>query len=51
VKQGMEDSIQAAMTVKAVVDKAIQAAPEAALAWVGVCLALEVGTTVTETSI
>jgi hypothetical protein len=43
VKQGMEDGIQAAMAVKQVVDKAIQAAPEAALAWVGVCFALEVG--------
>ncbi|ERF68387.1 hypothetical protein EPUS_06803 [Endocarpon pusillum Z07020] len=42
VKQGMEDGIQAAMAVKEVVDKAIKAAPEAALAWVGVCLALEI---------
>jgi hypothetical protein len=32
VKQGIEDGIQAAMAVKVVVDKAIQAAPEAALA-------------------
>lgn len=51
VKQGMEDGIQAAMAVKEVVDKAIQAAPEAALAWVGVCFALEVGPAVIETSI
>jgi hypothetical protein len=28
--------------VKEVVDKAIQASPEAAVAWVGVCFALEV---------
>jgi hypothetical protein len=48
VKQGMEDGIQAAMAVKAVVDKAIQASPEAAVAWVGVCFALEVCSTVTE---
>lgn len=51
VKQGMEDGIQAAMAVKEVVDKAIQAAPEAALAWVGVCFALEVSPTLIETSI
>jgi hypothetical protein len=42
VKQGVGDSIQAAMAVKEVVDKAIQASPEAAVAWVGVCFALEV---------
>ncbi|KAF2460807.1 hypothetical protein BDY21DRAFT_383665 [Lineolata rhizophorae] len=42
VKQGMEDGIQAAMAVKDVVDKAIQASPEAAVAWVGVCFALEI---------
>jgi hypothetical protein len=42
-KQGIGDGIQAAMVVKEVVDKAIQASPEAAVAWVGVCFALEVG--------
>ncbi|KAH9205198.1 NACHT domain-containing protein [Leptodontidium sp. 2 PMI_412] len=42
VKQGIQDGIQAAMAVKEVVDRAIQAAPEAALAWVGVCFALEI---------
>ncbi|KAK7178050.1 beta transducin-like protein HET-D2Y [Paraphaeosphaeria sporulosa] len=42
VKQGMEDGIQAAMAVKEVVEKAIQASPEAAVAWVGVCFALEI---------
>jgi hypothetical protein len=42
VKQGVGDGIQAAMAVKEVVDKAIQASPEAAVAWVGVCFALEV---------
>lgn len=43
VKRGMEDGIQAAMAVKEIVDRAVQASPEAALAWVGVCFALEVG--------
>ncbi|KAH7111793.1 hypothetical protein B0J11DRAFT_447333, partial [Dendryphion nanum] len=42
VKQGMEGSLQAALAVKEVVDKAIQASPEAAVAWVGVCFALEI---------
>jgi hypothetical protein len=42
VKQGMEDGIQAAIAVKEVVDRAVQASPEAALVWVGVCFALEV---------
>jgi hypothetical protein len=42
VKQGVGDGIQAAMAIKEVVDKAIQASPEAAVAWVGVCFALEV---------
>ncbi|KAF2183979.1 NACHT-domain-containing protein, partial [Zopfia rhizophila CBS 207.26] len=42
VKRGMEDGIQAAMAVKEVVDRAVQAAPEAALVWVGVCFALEI---------
>jgi hypothetical protein len=42
VKQGIGDGIQAAMAIKEVVDKAIQASPEAAVAWVGVCFALEV---------
>jgi hypothetical protein len=41
-KQEIGDGIQAAMVVKEMVDKAIQASPEAAVAWVGVCFALEV---------
>jgi len=45
VKRGVEDGIQVVMTVKEVVDKAVQAAPEAAIAWVGVCFALEVSPT------
>jgi hypothetical protein len=50
-KQGMEDGIQAAMAVKEVVNKAIQASPEAAVAWVGVCFALEVCAAVIETTV
>ncbi|KAB2569004.1 Vegetative incompatibility protein HET-E-1 [Lasiodiplodia theobromae] len=42
VKQGMEDCIQGVMAVKEVVDKAVQAVPQAALVWVGVCFALEI---------
>lgn len=42
MKQGMEDGIRAAMAIKEVVDKAVQASPEAAIAWVGVCFILEV---------
>lgn len=51
VKQDMEEGIQAAMAVKEVVDKAIQASPEAAIAWVGVCFALEVCAAVTDTTV
>jgi hypothetical protein len=49
VRQGVGDGIQAALSVKEVVDKAIQASPEAAIAWVGVCFALEVWLPVNET--
>jgi hypothetical protein len=49
VKQGMEEGIKAVMAVKQIVDRAIQASPEAAIAWVGVCFGLEVCTAVTET--
>lgn len=42
VKQGIEDRMQAVHSVKNMIDKAVKAAPEAALAWVGVCFALEV---------
>ena len=34
--------MQAVHSVKGIIDKAVKAAPEAALAWVGVCFALEV---------
>ena len=42
IKQGIDDSLQALQAVREVVDKAVQSAPEAAVAWVGVCLGLEV---------
>ena len=35
-------SLRHVQAVRGIVDKAIQAAPEAAVAWVGVCLGLEV---------
>lgn len=41
-KRGMEESIQSVMAVKDCVDKAVHASPEAAIPWVGVCIALEV---------
>ncbi|KAH7119296.1 hypothetical protein EDB81DRAFT_914984 [Dactylonectria macrodidyma] len=46
IKQGIEDGLQAISAVRGIVDKAVQAAPEAAIAWVGVCLGLEVGSAV-----
>lgn len=42
VMQRIDDGLQVAYSVKGIADKAVQAAPEAALAWVGVCFALEV---------
>ncbi|KAK2469157.1 hypothetical protein H9L39_19255 [Fusarium oxysporum f. sp. albedinis] len=42
IKRGIDDGLQAMEAVKGIVDKAIQAAPEAAIAWVGVCLGLEI---------
>lgn len=36
------DGLQTVMTVKGLVSNAVQAAPAAAIAWVGVCFALEV---------
>jgi hypothetical protein len=41
-KSGIDDNIQTFMVVKESVDKAIHASPEAAVPWVGVCIALEV---------
>lgn len=43
VKRGIDDGLQAVHAVKGAIDKAVQAAPEAAIAWVGVCFGLEVG--------
>ncbi|KAF9775895.1 hypothetical protein IL306_005973 [Fusarium sp. DS 682] len=50
IKRGIDEGLQAVQAVRGIVDKAIQAAPEAAIAWVGVCLGLEVSfrTPVTE---
>lgn len=42
VKQGIEGGFQTASIMKGIVDKAVQASPEASVAWVGVCLALDV---------
>lgn len=42
IKQGIDEGLQAVQAVRGIVDKAVQAAPEAAVAWVGVCLGLEV---------
>jgi hypothetical protein len=42
VKQCIDDGMQAVMAVKDVMDRAVLASPEAAVAWVGVCFALEV---------
>jgi hypothetical protein len=46
-KQKIGDGLQAAMRVKEIIDKAVQASPEAAIAWVSVCFALEVCVTAT----
>ncbi|KAH7146737.1 hypothetical protein B0J13DRAFT_473574, partial [Dactylonectria estremocensis] len=42
VKRGIDDGLQAVHAVKGAIDKAVQAAPEAAIAWVGVCFGLEI---------
>ncbi|RFN45007.1 nwd1 protein [Fusarium flagelliforme] len=42
IKRGIDEGLQAVQAVRGIVDKAIQAAPEAAVAWVGVCLGLEI---------
>jgi hypothetical protein len=41
-KQRAGDGMQAVLMLKEIVGKAVQALPEAAFAWVGVCFALEV---------
>ncbi|KPA36057.1 nwd1 protein [Fusarium langsethiae] len=42
VKRGIDEVLEVVQPVRGIVDKAIQAAPEAAIAWVGVCLGLEI---------
>ncbi|KEY71668.1 hypothetical protein S7711_09702, partial [Stachybotrys chartarum IBT 7711] len=42
VKQGIDEGLQVWKTVKGTVDKAVQMTPEAAVAWAGVCLGLEI---------
>ncbi|KAM0273519.1 hypothetical protein ACHAQH_008315 [Verticillium albo-atrum] len=44
VKQQIGDAIQTVGVARGLVDKAVQASPEAAIAWVGVSFALEPGT-------
>jgi hypothetical protein len=46
-KQKIGDGLQAGMRVKEIIDRAVQASPEAAIAWVSVCFALEVCVTAT----
>ncbi|RSL86770.1 hypothetical protein CDV31_016354 [Fusarium ambrosium] len=42
IKRGIDEGLQVVKEVKGMVNKAVQAAPEAAVAWVGVCLGLEI---------
>lgn len=42
VKQGIEDGMQVVHSLGGIIDKAVKAAPEAALAWVGLCFVVEV---------
>ncbi|KAH7115497.1 NACHT domain-containing protein [Dactylonectria estremocensis] len=42
IKRGIDEGLQAVQAVRGIVDKAVQAAPEAAVAWVVVCLGLEI---------
>jgi hypothetical protein len=51
VKQGIEGSLQATEVIRDVVSKAVQASPQAAVAWVGVCFALEVCSAATNQTI
>jgi hypothetical protein len=45
IKRRIDDGLQSVYVVKGIIDKAVQVAPEAAVAWVGVCFGLEVGST------
>lgn len=41
-KQGIDDSLQSVRAIRGVMDRAVHAAPEAAVVWATVCLGLEV---------
>jgi len=45
VQQGANDALQVIRAANGIITSALQAAPQAALAWTGICLALEVGST------
>lgn len=49
MKQDIENGTRVAMVFKEVVDKAVEPSREAALAWVGVCIGVQVRTDVIET--
>jgi len=42
IKQGIDDVLQAVHAVRGIMDRAVHAAPEAAVAWATVCLGLEI---------
>jgi hypothetical protein len=42
IKESLNNGVQAILSAKEVISSAIQAVPQAALAWTGVCVALEV---------
>ncbi|KAI0162917.1 hypothetical protein BJ166DRAFT_481863 [Pestalotiopsis sp. NC0098] len=42
IKQGVGNALQAIQTVKGLMDSAVQFVPQAAVAWAGVCLGIEV---------
>jgi hypothetical protein len=42
IKKGIDDTMQVVLSVRGIIDSAIQAVPQTALAWTGVCLALQV---------
>ncbi|KAH7117523.1 hypothetical protein EDB81DRAFT_733765, partial [Dactylonectria macrodidyma] len=42
IKGSIDEGLQAVQVVRGIVDKAVKAAPQAAVTWVGVCLGLEI---------
>ncbi|KAJ4131382.1 hypothetical protein NW754_007758 [Fusarium falciforme] len=42
IKRGIDEGLQAIQAVRGIMDNAVKVAPEAAVAWVGVCLGLEI---------